>query len=53
MVKSSIVVSPLSKNAVSVLVPAVGTIFTDRMPTPLIVTPAGTVNGNISVYVPG
>ena len=47
-VKSSIVVSPFNKNASLSLDATVGTILTARIPAPLTVTPAGTVNGNVS-----
>lgn len=47
------VVSPFNKNALLVFVPTVGIIVTALIPAPLTVTPAGTVSGNISSYVPG
>ena len=50
---SSTVLSPFSKNASKSCVATVGTIFTLLKLSPLTVTPAGTVNGNVSVYTPG
>ena len=45
--------SPLSRKQSFVFVARVGAIFVDLIVTPLTVTPAGTVKGNISSNLPG